>query len=70
MKFNYVILIIADQRKIGIYVENSTHYVEFDNKQYILIEDRFSRHQLATKCATFGSEYKPAYINYKEEYEM
>ena len=51
-------------------MENNTRYVEFDNKQYILMEIKLSRHQLAAQCAIFGSEYKPAYINYMEEYEM
>ena len=70
MKFNYSMHVIVDRRKIRTYIENGTKNIEFDNKQYIIIENKFTQDDLAAQCATFGSEYKPAYINYREEYEM
>ena len=61
---------IVDQGKIRTYVRNNMEHIEFDNKRYIITEDKFSRDQLAAQCASIGSEYKPAYMNYNEEYEM
>ena len=61
---------IVDQGKIRTYVRNNMEHIEFDNKQYIIIENTFTQDHLAAECTTFGSEYKPAYINYREEYEM
>ena len=64
--------VFADKRKIDLFTneENGTKHIRFDNKEYIITPDGLSHDQLATQCSTYGSEYKPAYINYKEEYEM
>ena len=61
---------IVDQGKIRTYVRNNMEHIEFDNKRYIITEDKFSRDHLAARCASIDSDYKPAYINYNEEYEM
>ena len=45
-------------------------HIQFDSKEYILTPNAFYHDQLAAKCAAMGPEHKPAYINYKEEYEM
>ena len=61
---------IVDQGKIRTYVRNNMEHIEFDNKRYIITENKFSSDHLAARCASIGSEYKPAFINYNEEYEM
>ena len=45
-------------------------HIQFDNKEYIITPNTFTNDQMAAECATIGPGYKPAYINYKEEYEM
>ena len=52
------------------FVENLRNHIQFDNKEYVLTTNKFRGNELQTRCAGFGSMYKPAYINYKEEYEM
>ena len=59
-----------DQRKIRIDVQSEVKHIRFDNKEYIITPDRLRYDQLDVQCATYSSEYKPAYINYNEEYEM
>ena len=61
---------IADPRKIRMDVHHNRKHIEFDNKEYIITSNVFDRNNLATQCAHIGSEYKPAYINNIEEYEM
>ena len=61
---------IADRRKILIDVRPNRKHIEFDNKEYIITPNVFDRNHLAAQCAHIGSKYKPAYINYNEEYEM
>ena len=62
--------VIVDKRRIVTYVDNNEKHIQFDNKEYIITTNKFTRDELHTQCANFGSEYKSAYINYKEEYEM
>ena len=45
-------------------------HIQFDNKEYIRTPNTFTNDQMAAECTNIGPEYKPAYINYKEEYEM
>ena len=63
--------VVTDRRKIDIIdIHSGVKHIHFDNKEYIITENTFKHHQLSTQCETYGPEYKPAYINYNEEYEM
>ena len=62
--------LIADKRKITLGHAHDYSVFQFDNKKYIVTNDRVQRQNLDDRCKQFGSGYKPAYINYKEEYEM
>ena len=62
--------LIADKRKIDLEHGNGYRLFQFDNKRYIVTNDHVQRQSLGNRCEQFGTGYKPAYINYKEEYEM
>ena len=45
-------------------------HIEYDSKHYIVTANTFSHDQLEYQCSLHGPEYKPAYINYMQEYDM
>ena len=62
--------VFVDRRKMLTSVRPGMFDIRFDSKEYKLTPKLFYHDQLAAECAAIGPEYKPAYINYNEEYEM